>query len=150
MAVETQDRIVVACAKCTTANRIPRSRLGDGPRCGNCGAALLDGKPAMLEEAQFDRFLARTGLPVLVDFWADWCGPCHAMAPAFERAAAEFQTRAQFAKVNTERAQGIAGRYGIRSIPTLVLFRGAREQARISGAMDAGSIASWLTRNAGI
>jgi len=150
MAVEAPDKLLVLCASCSTANRVPAERLGDDPKCGRCGAPLLDGKPVALDEASFDSFIGRNELPVLVDFWADWCGPCHAMAPAFERAAGELKTRVRFAKVNTEGAQRVAARFGIRSIPTLILFRGGREVARVSGAMDARSIASWVVRHSGV
>ncbi len=149
MAVEAPDKLLVLCASCSTANRVPAQRLGDDPKCGNCGAPLLDGKPVALDEARFDSFIGRNELPVLVDFWADWCGPCHAMAPAFERAAGELKTRVRFAKLNTEDAQQVAARFGIRSIPTLILFRGGSEVARVSGAMDARSIASWVLRHSG-
>jgi thioredoxin 2 len=138
--------MLIVCPNCKTANRVPDTRLGEGPKCGKCAAPLLDGKPVQLDEAGFDSVIGRTELPVLVDFWADWCAPCHAMAPAFERAAAEQKTRALFAKLNTEQAQPIAERFGIRSIPTMILFRKGREAARVSGAMDARSIANWLSQ----
>jgi len=149
MTVEAPDKLLVLCASCSTANRVPAQRLGDDPKCGKCGAPLLDGTPVALDEARFDSFIGRNELPVLVDFWADWCGPCHATAPAFERAAGELKTRVRFAKLNTEDAQRVAARFGIRSIPTLILFRGGSEVARVSGAMDARSIASWVLRHSG-
>jgi len=144
--METSDKLLVACASCGTANRVPRERLGDDPRCGKCQAPVLQAKPVELDPARFDSFLSRNSLPVVVDFWAAWCGPCKAMAPAFERVASEQKTRARFAKLDTERAQSVAARFGIRSIPTLILFRDGREAARVSGAMDAASLSGWLSR----
>jgi thioredoxin 2 len=147
--MQASDKLLVACGNCGTANRVPRERLGDEPKCGKCHAPLLEGKPLELDPARFDSFLSRNSLPVVVDFWAEWCGPCKAMAPAFERVATEQKTRARFAKLDTERAPPVAARFGIRSIPTLILFRDGKEAARVSGAMDARSLSGWLARELG-
>jgi thioredoxin 2 len=138
------DAVQVACPSCLVANRVPTARLAEDPKCGKCGARLLDGTPLELTEEGFPSFLRRTELPVLVDFWAPWCGPCRAMAPHFERAAQDLRDRARLVKVNTEEAQGLAARYGIRAIPTLILFKNGAEVKRASGAMDAGALARWV------
>jgi thioredoxin 2 len=122
---------------------VPAARLDEDPKCGKCGARLLDGAPLELREDQFESFVQRTQLSVLADFWAPWCGPCRAMAPHFERAARELKNRVRLVKVNTEEAPQLARRYGIRAIPTLVLFRDGAEVKRASGAMDAGALARW-------
>ncbi len=143
-AAEARALRLLACPSCFTGNRVPEDRLGDAPKCGQCGTALLEGKPIALDESNFDAFAARSDLPVLVDFWAPWCGPCRTMAPAFEQAASEFATRVRLAKVNTDTSQALASRFGIRSIPTLVLLRGAKEAGRVSGALDARRLRLWI------
>ncbi|MBT0960764.1 thioredoxin TrxC [Denitromonas iodatirespirans] len=141
----TSSRVV--CPHCHAVNRIPVQRLGDGPRCGRCKAAVIEARPISANGADFDRHLVNDDLPLVVDFWAPWCGPCRAMAPAFEAAARELAPGVRLLKVSTEEEQGLAARYNIRSIPTLVAFRGGREVARISGAMDAPRLTKWVREN---
>ena len=136
----------VVCPACAAVNRIPGERLGDKPRCGKCSKALFTGHPMELDSTSFERQLQRSELPLVVDFWADWCGPCKMMAPAFAQAAGELEPRVRLAKVDTEAQQTIAARYNIRSIPTLILFRGGREVARQAGAMSKNDIVKWVHR----
>ena len=133
----------VACVHCQATNRVPTSRLADDPVCGRCGQGLLDGRPVELTDANFDAVTTRTELPVLVDFWAPWCGPCVGMAPQFERAAQQLKGRVVFAKVNSDENPRTAGRFGIRSIPTLVRLESGRELARQAGALQAGQIVAF-------
>jgi thioredoxin 2 len=137
------DPLHIVCPYCHTTNRLALSQLGAAPDCGKCHQPLFNAKPVELDEVAFDKHIARSQLPVLVDFWAPWCGPCLAMAPAFEQAARELEPRMRLAKVNTEAAQNLAARFNIRSIPTLALFAGGREVARQAGAMRAADIVRW-------
>ena len=134
----------VVCPKCEAVNRVPRDRLGAGAKCGKCHAPLFSGAPLALDERGFMRQASRSDVPLVVDFWAPWCGPCRMMAPAFEEAARVLEPQARLVKINTEEAQGLSNRLGIRSIPTLAVFRGGQEVARTAGAMDAGRLVAWV------
>jgi len=136
----------LVCPHCSAVNRVPEDRLGDAPVCGRCRGPVVTGAPVALDGNTFAKYTTRNGLPVVVDFWADWCGPCKAMAPVFERSAHEHAGRVLFAKLDTEAHGAIAGGLGIRSIPTLILFEAGREKARTAGAMDAGSLARWIAQ----
>ncbi|MGC3872502.1 thioredoxin TrxC [Halomonas sp. GXIMD04776] len=138
------DAIQLACPHCLSINRVQTSRLGEGARCGKCKQALFTGEPIELNDTNFDAMVNRSDLPIVVDFWAGWCGPCKMMAPIFAQVTRELEPRLRFAKLDTEAEQGIAGRFGIRSIPTLVVFRRGQEVARQAGVMQASQLTQWL------
>ncbi|MDO9073752.1 MAG: thioredoxin TrxC [Rubrivivax sp.] len=133
-------KLHLPCPHCGATNRLPAARIDEAPVCGKCGQPLLAGQPLDLDDDTFDAVVAATKLPVLVDFWAAWCGPCQMMAPAFKQAAAQLQGRALLVKVNSDDSPQLSQRYGIRSIPTLLRLHGGRETARQSGAVPVSAI----------
>jgi thioredoxin 2 len=137
------EAVTAACPACGALNRVPMQRLAEQPRCGRCSQALFAGTPVALDAAGWQAHVVRATLPVLVDVWAPWCGPCLSMAPQFERAAAELEPQLRLAKLDSQAQPGLAGELGIRSIPTLLLFEGGRERARQSGAMASADIVRW-------
>ena len=141
------ETIHAVCPKCLAVNRVQTGRLDSGPVCGKCHAPILEPRPVTLTSANFDTFLAKSDLPVMVDFWAPWCAPCRSMAPAFEQAAAMLHPRVILAKCDTQEEQAIATRLRIQGVPTMVLFTGGRETARISGARSAADIVAWARQN---
>lgn len=143
----TDSLIQIVCPSCSAKNRLPKAKLNDKPLCGKCGKSLLSTSPVAASDKTFSRYITDNGLPVVVDFWAPWCGPCKQFAPTFEQVAGEMSAQACFVRLDTEHNQNTAGGYSIRSIPTLMIFHHGKEIVRMSGALPKAQFKQWLAQN---
>jgi len=134
----------VVCPFCMMVNRVPRERLGEHPKCGRCRQEIVSGQPVNLTQGNFEAYIGKNDLPVVVDFWANWCGPCKTVAPVLSQLASELAGQVCFAKVDVDTERGLAARFNIRGIPCLVLFKAGREADRVTGAMNAASLRAWI------
>ena len=143
-AAAAAEMLVVACPSDASLNRVPRAKLDQNPSCGRCHKPLFQGKAVELNAANFDSHALKSDLPIVIDFWAEWCGPCRMMTPNFEMAVPRLEPRVRLGKLDTEAESAIARRYGIRGIPSMVMIRKGREVARTSGAMPTSAIVDWV------
>lgn len=143
------EKVKIVCPHCDAINAVPTDRSARQANCGKCHKPLFTGSPVDLEGGRFDRHVRRSDIPVVVDFWAPWCGPCRAMAPAFEQAARELEPKLRFAKVDIDKAPDLAARYGVQGVPTLVVFRNGEEADRQVGALPGSQLRAWIERHSG-
>ena len=141
------DALHIVCPSCGGINRVPSSKLRAGGKCGKCKQALFQAQPLELSTSNFDHHLTKSDIPLVVDFWAPWCGPCKMMAPIFQQAAQQLEPQVRLVKINTEVEQSLGARFAIRSIPTLAIFKGGKEVTRMAGAMDLNNLISWVRQS---